>query len=81
MILPTHHFIADVTKEQQVAMHEIEALFQVPRDKLDFLMHGVGQEMRNGLQTTQGSDLKMIPSFVTGTQKKKKFFLIFFSRR
>lgn len=58
-------FIANLTKDQQDAIQEIDQLFQVSEDKLDILMHGVGQEMRTGLKA-KDSDLKMIPSFVTG---------------
>ncbi|KAI7890497.1 hexokinase-domain-containing protein [Mucor mucedo] len=56
--------------DQQSALEEIENLFQVSQDRLDILMRGVSQEMRDGLhfpetRDTQ-NDLKMIPSFVTG---------------
>ncbi|GAA5804936.1 hypothetical protein HPULCUR_010446 [Helicostylum pulchrum] len=58
------------TLNQQKAIKEIEGLFQISDEKLDILMRGVGQEMRNGLNVPETeekqNDLKMIPSFVAG---------------
>lgn len=54
----------------QTDIDDITELFQVSQDKLDILMHGVAQEMHDGLNSAETdnkqSDLKMIPSFVTG---------------
>lgn len=63
--------------DQQSALEEIENLFQVSQDRLDILMRGVSQEMRDGLhfpetRDTQ-NDLKMIPSFVTGNIRTPPF--------
>jgi hexokinase len=72
--------IADLSKQQQDAILEIEKLFQVSEEKLGILMQGVGHEMRTGLKSNkEDNDLKMIPSFVTGNIKKT-FIRIFFSR-
>lgn len=54
----------------QTDIDDITELFQVSQDKLDILMHGVAQEMHDGLNSAEvdnkQNDLKMIPSFVTG---------------
>lgn len=67
------HQFKNGSVNQQKAMEEIEDLFQVSMDKLDVLVRGVGQEMRNGLSVPETrnalNDLKMIPSFVAGKLK------------
>lgn len=56
------------TSHQQMAIEEIANVFHVPEEKLGRLMQGVGSEMRTGLNTSdEHNDLKMIPSFVTGS--------------
>lgn len=66
----TSQQLKNSTLNQQKAIEEIEGLFQISDDKLDILMRGVGQEMRNGLNVPETeekqNDLKMIPSFVAG---------------
>lgn len=76
--IPTHYQLKDGTVDQQKALEEIEDLFQVSQNRLDILMRGVSQEMRDGLhfpetRDTQ-NDLKMIPSFVTGNIRTPPFF-------
>lgn len=67
------HQLQHGSVNQQTAIEEIEELFQASEEKLDLLMRGIGQEMRNGLNIAEAlekqNDLKMIPSFVAGTQK------------
>jgi hexokinase len=76
--LASQHQLKHGSVNQQTAIEEIEELFQVSEDKLDILMRGVGQEMRNGLNVTETgekqNDLKMIPSFVAGNIKKNLIF-------
>lgn len=73
MPFTAHYQLRNGSVEQQKALEEIKDLFHVSQDCLDILMRGVSQEMRHGLgipetRETQ-NDLKMIPSFVTGTIK------------
>lgn len=61
----------------QTDIDDITELFQVSQDKLDILMHGVAQEMHDGLNSAEvdnkQNDLKMIPSFVTGNVAEVRF--------
>lgn len=63
------------TKHQ--ILSKVESLFQVTNDQLDDLLLGFNEEMKTGLnitnRATKGSELKMIPSYVTG-----KFFFYSF---
>lgn len=78
--LISEHQIKNETMNQRATIEYINELFQVSQEKLDILMAGVSQEMHNGLNLAEAekSDLKMIPSFVTGTIKKtlSKFTLV-----
>jgi hexokinase len=55
-------------------MDDIEAMFDVSPESLGDLIQGFGDEMKTGLangheqQKPSTSDLKMIPSYVTGKQ-------------
>lgn len=61
---------------QQEAMDKLRDMFQVTRDQLNVLVRGFEEEMRAGLAddshdvATRSSDLKMIPSYVTGMKEK-----------
>ncbi|KAI8094168.1 hexokinase-domain-containing protein [Thamnidium elegans] len=57
------------TKQQILA--RVESVFQVTDQQLDKLVLGFNEEMKTGLnntnRATKGSELKMIPSYVTGS--------------
>lgn len=57
------------TKQQILA--RVESVFQVTDQQLDRLVLGFNEEMKTGLnntnRATKGSELKMIPSYVTGS--------------
>lgn len=55
--------------QQQAAIDEIRQLLQVSNEQLHTLVNGFEKEMDNGLANVEGQsgDLKMIPSYVTGT--------------
>jgi hypothetical protein len=52
---------------QAETMADIQKLFQVSDTQLLELIKRMGEEMLVGLASDDASDLKMIPSFVTGT--------------
>ncbi|KAI9336037.1 hypothetical protein BD770DRAFT_332276 [Pilaira anomala] len=58
-----------MTTKHQI-LSKVESLFQVTNDQLDDLLLGFNEEMKTGLnitnRATKGSELKMIPSYVTG---------------
>lgn len=52
--------------EQVEALADIQKLFNVSDHQLAELVKRMGEEMQIGLERDDASDLKMIPSFVTG---------------
>ncbi|KAI8975199.1 hexokinase-domain-containing protein [Mycotypha africana] len=57
-------------KRKQDILSQIEQAFRVTDEQLNKLVEGINEEMRNGLNkletATKTSELKMIPSYVTG---------------
>jgi hexokinase len=58
-----------MTAKQQI-LARVESVFRVNDEQLNHLVLGFNEEMKTGLnitnRATKGSELKMIPSFVTG---------------
>lgn len=58
-----------MTTKQQI-LQQVESAFRVTDDQLNHLVLGFNEEMKTGLnitnRATKGSELKMIPSYVTG---------------
>jgi hexokinase len=64
-----------MTFKQQI-LARVEQAFRVTDDQLNDLVLGFNEEMKAGLdntnRATKGSELKMIPSYVTGKNKNNK---------
>ncbi len=58
-----------MTSKQQI-LSRVESVFRVNDEQLNNLVHGFNEEMKTGLsvinRAKKGSELKMIPSYVTG---------------
>lgn len=67
-----------MTSKQQI-LARVEQAFRVTDDQLNNLVLGFNEEMKAGLddtnRATKGSELKMIPSYVTG---KRIYEILFF---
>lgn len=64
----------DLSIQQQTLLDDIEQKFHVKDHQLDLLLQGFIHDMKAGLDpaSMEKSDLKMIPSYVTGKKGKSK---------
>lgn len=67
----------NTTNKKQI-LSRIESAFRVTDSQLDGLVLGFNEEMKAGLditnRATKSSELKMIPSYVTGKKIKFKVY-------
>jgi hexokinase len=63
----------DLSVQQQALLDDIEQKFHVKDHQLDSLLQGFIHDMKAGLDPSsmEKSDLKMIPSYVTGKSSRR----------